>query len=177
MSQRNRRAAPEPAFERGTGFWPVKFPHEQEDGWGSRFPTLAPEKRRKDGARDICGAPSPVHSCRNSPPAQTPPNYSKEVALLRFSIFRLGQRSLVRGILLALGSLAASLRLAGFPNLDAPHTSRWQVVPVLASCWAMVETARCLRRHWSLYHAGVLILLYAELMILALALFFWLYLL
>jgi hypothetical protein len=41
----------------------------------------------------------------------------------------------------------------------------------------MFETARCLGRRWSFYHAGVLILLYAELMILALALFFWLYLL
>ncbi len=39
----------------------------------------------------------------------------------------------------------------------------------------MIETARCLGRKWSLYHAGVLILLYAELMILALALFFCLY--
>jgi hypothetical protein len=41
----------------------------------------------------------------------------------------------------------------------------------------MFETARCHRRRWSFYQAGVLILLYAELMILALALFFWLYLL
>jgi hypothetical protein len=38
----------------------------------------------------------------------------------------------------------------------------------------MIETARCLGRKWSLYHAGVLILLYSELMILAMALFFWL---
>jgi hypothetical protein len=38
----------------------------------------------------------------------------------------------------------------------------------------MVETARCLSRKWSLYHAGVLILLYSELMILALAAFLWL---
>jgi hypothetical protein len=40
----------------------------------------------------------------------------------------------------------------------------------------MVETARCLCRRWSLYHAGVLILLYSELMILAMVLFFWVYL-
>jgi hypothetical protein len=39
----------------------------------------------------------------------------------------------------------------------------------------MFETARCLTRKWSLYHAGVLILLISELMILALALFFWFY--
>jgi hypothetical protein len=31
----------------------------------------------------------------------------------------------------------------------------------------MAETARCLQRKWSFYHAGVLILLYTDLMILA----------
>jgi hypothetical protein len=40
----------------------------------------------------------------------------------------------------------------------------------------MVETARCLGRRWSLYHAGVLILLYSELMILAMVLFLWVFL-
>jgi hypothetical protein len=39
----------------------------------------------------------------------------------------------------------------------------------------MVETARCLRSRWSLYHAGVLILLYSDLMILALVIFLCLY--
>ncbi|MGA3264886.1 MAG: hypothetical protein ABSC47_12690 [Terracidiphilus sp.] len=38
-----------------------------------------------------------------------------------------------------------------------------------------METFRCLGRKWSFYHVGVLILLYAELMILALALFLCLY--
>ncbi len=46
---------------------------------------------------------------------------------------------------------------------------------MLAAAWGMVDTARCLGRKWSLYHAGVLILLYSELMILALTVFFWLY--
>ena len=31
----------------------------------------------------------------------------------------------------------------------------------------MAETARCLQRKWNLYHAGVLILLYTDLLILA----------
>jgi hypothetical protein len=31
----------------------------------------------------------------------------------------------------------------------------------------MAETVRCLKRKWSLYHAGVLILLYTDLMVLA----------
>jgi len=43
------------------------------------------------------------------------------------------------------------------------------------ACWGMLDTARCLRRKWSLYHAGVLILLYSELMILALVMFLCLY--
>ena len=38
----------------------------------------------------------------------------------------------------------------------------------LMAAWGMADTARCLRSKWSLYHAGVLILLYSELMILAL---------
>lgn len=96
---------------------------------------------------------------------------------VRFSFFRPRQRSLVRGIVLSLGALAASLRLAGFPYTDQPHASAWQAVVAPVAFWGMVETARCLsRRRWSLYHAGVLILLYSELMILVLVLFFWAYL-
>lgn len=95
--------------------------------------------------------------------------------LPRPNLFRLRQRSLLRGIVLSLGALVASMRLAGFPNAEHLHTSRWQFVPVIAAAWGMWETARCLSRKWSLYHAGVLILLYSELMILALAVFLWLY--
>ena len=70
-------------------------------------------------------------------------------------------------MLLSLGAFAASLRLAGFPNIDNLHGSHWQFLALLVAAWGMAETARCLRREWSLYHAGVLILLYADLMILA----------
>ena len=97
------------------------------------------------------------------------------MALHRFSLFRLRQRSLARCVLLALGAIAATLLIAGFPAPDAPHASNWQFMAVPVACWAMVETFRCLGRRWSLYHAGVLILLYSELMILALTLFLWLY--
>ena len=67
----------------------------------------------------------------------------------------------------------ASMLLAGFPDERHLHSSPWQVVAVAAAGWGMVETARCLSRKWSLYHAGVLILLYSELMILAIAIFLW----
>jgi CO dehydrogenase/acetyl-CoA synthase gamma subunit (corrinoid Fe-S protein) len=72
----------------------------------------------------------------------------------------------MRGVLLSLGGFAASLRLAGLPSIQGPHGSHWQMLALLAAAWGMGETARCLRREWSFYHAGVLILLYADLMIL-----------
>jgi hypothetical protein len=97
------------------------------------------------------------------------------VVLPRPNIFRLRQRSLVRGIVLSLGAFAISLRLAGFPDIHELHGSLWQILVAFAAAAGMVETARCLRRKWSLYHAGVLILLYSELMILALVLFLCLY--
>lgn len=108
---------------------------------------------------------------------QAKPKYSKGVLLPRSSIFRWRSKSLLRGMLLSLGALAASLHLEGFPNTDALHGSHWQILAVPFACWGMIETARCLDRKWSLYYAGVLILLYSELMILALVLFLWLYLL
>jgi len=70
-------------------------------------------------------------------------------------------------MLLSLGAFATSLRLAGFPNLDNLRGSNWQVLALLVAAWGMAETVRCLKRTWSLYHAGVLLLLYADLMILA----------
>jgi hypothetical protein len=86
---------------------------------------------------------------------------------LRFSILRLRQRSLLRAIVLSVGAFAASLLLAGFPHIENLHGSRWQILALVVAAWGMAETARCLQRRWSFYHAGVLILLYADLMILA----------
>ena len=91
--------------------------------------------------------------------------------LPRSNIFRLRSKSLLRGLLLSLAAFAASLRLAGFPDINALHGSSWQFLVLLFACAGMAETARCLGRKWSLYHAGVLILLYSELMILALVVF------
>jgi hypothetical protein len=95
------------------------------------------------------------------------------VGLPRLAIFHLRQRSLLRGIVLALGAFAVSLRLAGFPDIAALHSSHWQALPALLGLWGMAETGRCLGRKWSLYHAGVLLLLYTDLMILAMVLFVW----
>lgn len=81
------------------------------------------------------------------------------------ALFRLRQKSLVRATILSIGAFLASLRLAGFPNIDNLHGSPWQFLALLFAAWGMAETARCLQRRWSLYHAGILILLYANLMI------------
>jgi hypothetical protein len=89
------------------------------------------------------------------------------VVRLSSNIFRVRQKSLLRAMLLSLGAFAASLRLAGFPNINDLHGSHWQFLALLVATWGMAETARCLRREWSLYHAGILILLYTDLMILA----------
>ena len=93
------------------------------------------------------------------------------VVLPRLTIFRFRQKSLVRGIVLSLGAFIASLFLAGFPHIENLHGSPWQFASLLIAAWGMVETGRCLRGKWSLYHAGVLILLYSDLMILALIVF------
>ncbi len=95
---------------------------------------------------------------------------------MALSLFRLRQRSLVRGVLLALAAFAASLLAAGFPHADALHGSRCQVVLAPVVFLGMLDTARCLGHRRNLYYAGVLILLYSELMILAMVLFLWLYL-
>jgi hypothetical protein len=92
------------------------------------------------------------------------------------AFFRLRQRSLLRGLLVSLVAMAASLRLAGFPYIEDLHGSHWQIPLIPAVLWGMTDTFRCLGRRWSLYHAGVLIMLYAELMILATVVFLALFL-
>lgn len=95
------------------------------------------------------------------------------MVLPRVHLFRFREPSLARGVLLSLGAFVASLRLAGFPYIEKLHGSRWQLLAVPFACWGMVETLRCLHRKWDLYHAGVMIMLYTELMILAMVLALW----
>lgn len=90
------------------------------------------------------------------------------VVFVRLPILQLRRKSLARGVVLALCAFAASLLLAGFPHIGNLHGSHWQILTVLAAGWGMGETARCIRRRWCFYHAGVLLLLYSELMILVL---------
>ena len=87
--------------------------------------------------------------------------------LPRTSILHPRKKSLARGILLAVGAFIAALLLAGFPHIEKLHGSRWEILALVFALWGMIETARCLQPRWSLYHAGVMILLYADLLILA----------
>jgi len=95
------------------------------------------------------------------------------VVFPRPHLFRLREPSLARGVLLSLGTFIVSLRLAGFPYIEKLHGSRWQLLAVPFAGWGMVETVRCLHKKWDLYHAGVMIMLCAELMILAMVLALW----
>lgn len=90
-------------------------------------------------------------------------------------MLRLNHPSLIRGVSLALVAFGVALRLGGFPDLSALHASHWQAVSAALAFWGMVETGRCMSRRWNLYSAGVLILLYTDVMILGLAVFLFFY--
>lgn len=74
-------------------------------------------------------------------------------------------------MILSLGAFVASLLLAGFPHIENLHGSYWQIAMLFLEAWGMGEVARCLQRKWSFYHGGVLLLLYADLMILTMMVF------
>jgi hypothetical protein len=95
----------------------------------------------------------------------------EEIVLPRISIFRLRQHSIVRGIVLSLAAFITSLLLAGFPHIEKLHSSSWQIAALFIAAWGMAETGRCMGGKWNLYHAGVLILLYSDLVILTLIVF------
>jgi hypothetical protein len=91
---------------------------------------------------------------------------------MRVAVFNIRARSLLRGTVLVLGSLVLALVLGGFPDV---HGSALLVVPTCLAVWGTWETTRCLQRRWSFYHGGVLLLLYADVLALALILFLLLY--
>jgi hypothetical protein len=84
----------------------------------------------------------------------------------------LRQRSLLRATLLVLGSLAAALLMAGWPN-DQPSLKL--AVPSLVAMLGFVDTFRCLRRQWGFYHGAVVLMLYMNVMAISIILFLFLY--
>jgi hypothetical protein len=91
---------------------------------------------------------------------------------MRYAVFNIRARSLVRGTVLMVGSLVLAFVVGGFPNVQA---SLLMVVPVALAGWSTWEMTRCLQRRWSFYHGGVLLLLYADVLVLALVVFLMLY--
>lgn len=84
------------------------------------------------------------------------------------AFFNPRRRSLLRGALLALLSLAWAFHLADFPRNRA---TLLLVLPTLGAIAGTVDTIRCMQRRWSLFHAGVILCIYMELMAIAMILF------
>jgi hypothetical protein len=82
------------------------------------------------------------------------------------------QASLPRGTFLVAASLLLAVWIGHPPDLRA---TLWLILPMLIAMWGTAETARCMRKRWSWYHGGVLLLLYADLMVTVLIAFFLLF--
>jgi len=91
---------------------------------------------------------------------------------MQYAVFNIRARSLLRGTILVLVSLFLAFIWAGFPNV---HGSPLLLIPACLAVFGTWETSRCLRQRWSFYHAGVMLLLYADVLALALILFLLLY--
>ena len=87
-------------------------------------------------------------------------------------ILDLRQKSLLRGTLVVLGSLLAAILWAGFPE---DHATPGLILPTVLAFAGTLDTVRCLRLRWSFYHGGVMLLLYMDIMALAMILFLLLY--
>ena len=77
-------------------------------------------------------------------------------------------KSLARGTFVAALGLILALVLSRFTG---PRGNMWLTGPAILALLGPVDTARCLRKQWGFYHAGVLLFLCAETMSLALVLF------
>jgi hypothetical protein len=91
---------------------------------------------------------------------------------VRISFLNPRLRSLVRGNLLVLLSLAMAFVLSDFPNNRATGLL---VIPAVLSVLGTVDTIRCMQPRWSFYHGGVLLCVYMDLMAISLILFFLFY--
>lgn len=84
-------------------------------------------------------------------------------------IFNPRSHSLLRANFLVFGSLIFAILLAHPPRL---RPTLWLVLPAFGTLIGTADTARCIQRRWSFYHAGVLLCLYMDLLILTLVFFF-----
>ena len=80
--------------------------------------------------------------------------------------------SLLRASFLVLSSLGIALLLSGFPNSRPTLTL---ILPAAVAIVGTLDTMRCMQRRWNLYHGGVILCIYMDLMALALIFFLLLY--
>ncbi len=92
--------------------------------------------------------------------------------LVKPALFNPRSRSLLRGSLLVFFSFPVALFLAHFPE---NHPTPLLALPALTAVIGTVDHIRCMRPSWSWYHGGVLLCIYADLMILSMILFFLIY--
>jgi hypothetical protein len=88
------------------------------------------------------------------------------------SFLNLRRKSLLRGSVLVLGSLVLAFVWAGYPEA---HADPRLVLPAVTAFLGTLDTMRCLRLKWSFYHGGVILLLYMDIMVIAMILFLLLY--
>ncbi len=88
------------------------------------------------------------------------------------SIFNPRFRSLARGNLIVYASVALVTLLSRFPHLSA---TPWLLLPLLGCLTGMADTVRCIQKRWNLYHGGVMLCLYMDLLAVMLILFFLVY--
>lgn len=104
------------------------------------------------------------------PRLTTEPNLDQGSVIPPF--FNPRQSSLPRGSLLVLLSLGAAVLLSNFPHNRATLALS---IPAIFAVAGTAETIRCMKPRWSLYHAGVLLLIYMDIMALTIIVFLFLY--
>jgi hypothetical protein len=87
-------------------------------------------------------------------------------------ILNLRHHSLSRGNVLVIVSLLAAVLLSDFPH---NHPTMLLLLPTLVAMVGTAETVRCMRKRWDYYHAGVILCIYMDLMVVCMILFFLVY--
>jgi hypothetical protein len=85
------------------------------------------------------------------------------------AILNLRTHSLARANVLVFSGLIIAILVSHAPRLQP---TLFLVFPALICLSGTVETIRCIQRRWSLYHGGVILCIYMDLMVVTLVLFF-----
>ena len=88
------------------------------------------------------------------------------------AVFHLRRQSLLRANALVLGSFFASFYLSDFPRT---RSSLLLLIPAILATVGTIETVRCLTPRRNLYHAGIILCLFMDLLALTLIFFFLLF--